>query len=258
MQNNNEIRLWNLESGTEKTLLDAQRGDRGPSIEFTPDGRRLISAQVSENVVESWDTETGRLITKISTPRSGTIEGLSTDGRYALLSGEYRVDEQSFPLFVLDVTRPDATLLPTGTEASLTDTEVSLPEVNGEIVVNLQGNESPRFSIDYSRRYLDSGGDQGVSQPIWSRDRSVKVVLRGQRSVQWQNAAGVQLHELQIPASAGRWNNITVSGNGSTVVLGDDRGRVLLARGETNSLMEMIQLPNVIETIAVDETGVGS
>jgi WD40 repeat protein len=77
------VRLWDVESGKEETLLRA----RGPAttVVFSRDGRLLLSGGAYPPVLQLWDVKTGKEVRVFEGHRQGVISvALSADGKHAL------------------------------------------------------------------------------------------------------------------------------------------------------------------------------
>ncbi|MCG8625344.1 MAG: WD40 repeat domain-containing protein, partial [Proteobacteria bacterium] len=105
------IVVWNAQSGHEKCKLNHQLQDlphdqsRITLLEFSPDGRFLLSQEFCGKSARLWDVEQGEEIQEFPGDKVGNVGGFSPCGLYVACSGEEAPDYMLPDCMLWDVSR---------------------------------------------------------------------------------------------------------------------------------------------------------
>jgi WD40 repeat protein len=87
---NGPITVWDTKAGKQRCVLKQDEKDFCAPRQFTPDGRTLVTSQRSPNnqevVVMFWDTETGKLLRRLTLPESDADVALLSPDEKTLLT----------------------------------------------------------------------------------------------------------------------------------------------------------------------------
>jgi WD40 repeat protein len=83
------VRIWDAESGQERSILDRARIGAMVGVTFSPDGRLIATAQANNATVRIWDADTGRQIRELVPAQLGVPMGsaFTPDGRRIITAG---------------------------------------------------------------------------------------------------------------------------------------------------------------------------
>src|SRR5262245_11709233 len=81
-----DLRLWNLETGKDRKLTGHASGI--PSVDFSPDGKRLLSASY-DGTLRIWDVESGKELKQIQAHKPhARVAAFSPDGKRIVSGGD--------------------------------------------------------------------------------------------------------------------------------------------------------------------------
>lgn len=204
-----KIELGNVENG--KLIRDLHSGGMCTNVEFSPDGRRLVSGSINKQAVV-WDVASGKQIcvfkkhgtpiTRVAFLPSG--EEAASNGQDKMLRvWNARTADERLAIAHPDVVwglavSPDGRLIATGTGGPAVGNPIAQritqgqentlrlwDAVSGELVGEMKGHTNVVYTIDFSPdgRTLVSGGWDGTIR-LWDVDSGAELAsVQGQGSV---------------------------------------------------------------------------
>lgn len=214
----NELRLWNMEDGSEIRHMSGLNSAQIVGLIRSPDGRTALSQQLN-GPLTLWDIETGAMLRQLgNTNKSFTGTAFSPDGRY-IVSG----------------TSEDPNL---GTcpppEARLTLWDAATGEMIWEVETNRNTTTGKAFI---------NGGTQIATVDRWCGNNvTIWDVATGQRVAEWEGH--------QKPA----WG-LAASPDGETVVTTSEDSTAIIWDAATGSILQTLPHDFVVRTGAFSPDG---
>jgi WD40 repeat protein len=214
------IRLWDLESGQERSKIRAVSGFHVRSVSFAPDGRQL--ATVSDNgTVRFWDVEAGETSQEAKTLRghSGRVTCLAfSPDESRLITGSWDGTARIWRIATgeeLGVLRHDgivnaARFAPDGR------TIITADDTSGAMTI---------WDAGSCQRVRSVRGAGAIAVPRFTPDGSQVVAISGQSGImRWNAATWAVETEVNTGLPLGRMS--AVSPDGSTLITANDSGQV--------------------------------
>jgi hypothetical protein len=227
-----QVRVWDVAShAVVATLTPPHEGDGNapPTLTFLENGQLAV---LFGQVADVWDIPAQSLVTS-TTVNGGTIEAISPDGGVLAVlasdgSGGYTVDARAAGA---------GTLVASGLDAAARVTEL------------VTGRPTPRSLFpDQPRDFMASTAD----------GRTAAILIDYSRIETWDLVGKRMLTSRQLPGEPG-WLGVALSGDGRTVLAGNDKGEVLAMPGDLSTSTPLGQMPASVKGIAAGPDGsVGS
>lgn len=214
----NELRLWNMEDGSELKRMSGLNNNQLVGLIRSPDGRTALSQQLN-GPLTLWDIETGTMLRQWgNTNMSFTGTAFSPDGRY-IVSGTSE--------------DPDLGTCPPP-EAKLTLWDAATGEMIWEVETNGNATTGKAFI---------NGGSQIATVDRWCGNNvTIWDVATGQRVAEWEGH--------QEPA----WG-LAASPDGKTIVTASEDSTAIIWDAATGLILQVLPHNYVVRTGAFSPDG---
>ncbi|MFJ6671839.1 TIR domain-containing protein [Actinosynnema sp. NPDC091369] len=275
-----EVRFLEREPATTGSAGRAFPDGRAGDVEISPDGRLVAVGSHSTGEVRLWDVATGDLAATLRTDlRTGSRQSVrstfSPDGeRVVVTAGE------GFEVWhVAERRRLLARRSPDGHQATLTRADggaVGFLELAlTGVVVSAHVTATDRADAPFEkiadgpaaeRALLEVvGGPEAVAADAVMPDavetgvaagaHRVTVLSAESRVETWDVAGRREVASRQLSGTTGRWSALDTSDDGTTVVVGDDRGQLVVLDGDLTREWPLGRLPNTSSYVDVSRDG---
>ena len=204
------VKVWDANSGDLLQTLDGGTGRPGSSVAFSPDGRSLAAAWVTQVVV--WDLSSGRVVATLSGQSVGATVG------YNLGVGQISFSPDGAHLAVANM-----------------DGAPKIWELaTGQAVLSLPGESLPIKAMVYGPdgRHLATGGDEGLVR-VWDAGNGAELSTL---------ALGGIIHSVCFSADGMRL--AAASEDGSVTIWEANTGQPLLSLPRLSGLYDLAFLPD--------------
>lgn len=231
-----EVRLWDVASQRHIDTFGSEFGPIGEQhnrIRFTDDGSRL--AILHPKGVDIWRLADRERIFSRTFPDSVHPFFVSSDGSTIGLAESAQGKIERALLTSTD--SPTAALRPiaVGSAASLALQTGYYDDPEAAVAALEARTQEARFTTSENRRAV-SLSDNSILQ-VWD--------LSNERSIA----------QRQLPGSTGKWTTIAISGDGRTVLVGDDQGQLVGLDSGLTQTVSLGQLPGAVVRINLSRDG---
>ena len=229
-----QIRLWDIATrGILGNLTPdhSADGNVSPQMVFTDNGKLVV---MFAGVVDMWDVATRQLIWSRSIPSGAQILSVSPDGeRLALTADLSGTTTIGFELSLPSPQTPPR-LVAVGADA-ITRT-----------VQEITGHPSARALFpDQPRDYLDTSADGSFAATLVDNNATLET---------WDVNNRIRLARHTLPGEPG-WTAVSVSDDGSSILVGNDLGELLLLNRDLSQSIVIGQLPAAISGLDLGNRG---
>ncbi|MFE9750336.1 toll/interleukin-1 receptor domain-containing protein [Saccharothrix saharensis] len=231
-----EVRLWDVATGDLAATLrtDLRTGSReSVRSTFSPDGERLVIT--ASGGFEVWHVADRRRLLARESPDGHQVVQTRPDGGAV---GFLELDRTGVTVSV-HVTATDRADAPFEKVADGPDAERVLLETVG-------GPEAVA---------ADAVMPDAIESGVAASAHRVTVLSAESRVETWDVAGGRKVASRQLSGTTGRWSALDTSDDGTTVVVGDDRGQLVVLDGDLTQEWPSGQLTDTSSYVDVNRDG---